>query len=161
LLAANETPLSVVPHVDLTRYAGQWYEIARLPNHIEKECAANVIAHYTVESDEEMRITSTCRKPSGETKETKGTARVNDKNGPNSKLKVTMFWPFSDHYWILKVDPEYKWTMIGSPNHNYLWVLSRQPVMDQNIYRQLLSQAKEMGFDTTQMILTKQGAPAS
>ena len=116
--AKPEAPMRVVPSVDLTRYAGKWYEIARLPNRFQRDCA----------SDKE----------------------------PNSKLKVSFFWPFHGNYWIIDLDPDYKWAVVGEPGRKYLWVLSREPRLDDTLYEKILDRAKQQGYDVGPMIKTKQ-----
>ena len=89
--ADGKPPLDVVPSVDLTRYAGKWYEIARLPNRFQRGCADNVTATYTLRPDGKITVLNECREADGRPKAAKGTARVADARGPNTKLKVTFF----------------------------------------------------------------------
>ena len=117
--------------MDLARYAGKWYEIARLPNRFQRDCAANTTATYTLRPDGKITVVNECRKADGRTKSAKGTARVADPKGPNTKLKVTFFWPFSGNYWIIDLDPEYRWVVVGEPGRDYLWILSREPRLDE------------------------------
>ncbi len=158
LWAKGDPPLPVVPNVDLSRYAGKWYEIARLPFRFEEDCAGDVTAQYEQKPDGSIAVVNACRKKDGSLKQSKGTARLRDKNGPNSQLKVTFFWPFSGDYWILDLDEEYRWALVGAPNRKYLWVLSRTPQLPTNVYERLLSKAQGFGFDVKSMIRTKQSA---
>ena len=91
--AANQQPLQVVPSVDLARYAGRWYEIARLPNRCQKDCASKTTATYALRPDGNMTVVNDCRKANGSRKSAKGTARVANASGPNTKLKVSFFGP--------------------------------------------------------------------
>ena len=158
LWAKEDPPLAVVPHVDLTRYQGKWYEIARLPFRFEKDCAGDVTAQYERKPDGSIEVVNTCRKEDGSLKRSKGTAQLRDKSGPNSQLKVTFFWPFSGDYWILDLNEEYRWALVGAPNRKYLWVLSRTPQLPAHIYEQLLSKARTLGFDAAKMTRTRQSA---
>ncbi|HSD47272.1 MAG TPA: lipocalin family protein [Pyrinomonadaceae bacterium] len=145
--------LEVVPAVDLSRYVGDWYEIARLPNRFQKKCADSVTANYTLRSDGNIKVVNRCRKPSGEFTTATGKAKIVDKN-TNAKLKVTFFWPFYGKYWILDLDPNYQYAVVGEPGRDYLWILSRTPQIDETLYQQLLAKMQARGFDTTRMIRT-------
>ncbi len=154
--AAAEAPLDVVPSVDLNRYAGKWYEIARLPNRFQRDCAGNTTATYTLRRDGKITVLNECRKADGRQKSAKGTARVADAKGPNTKLKVTFFWPFSGKYWIIDLDPEYRWAVVSEPTRDYLWILSREPQLDAALYEQIVERAKQRGFDTGKLLKTPQ-----
>ena len=154
--AADQAPMRVVPSVDLARYAGKWYEIARLPNRFQRDCATDTAASYTLRPDGKITVVNSCRTPGGKVKSAKGTAKLASQKEPNSKLRVSFFWPFYGDYWILDLDPEYKWAVVGEPGRKYLWVLSREPRMDEDLYEQILDRAKQQGYDIEQMIKTRQ-----
>lgn len=156
--AEAKAPLDVVPSVDLARYAGKWYEIARLPNRFQRDCAANTTATYTLRPDGKITVRNECREAGGRQKSATGTARPADAKGPNTKLKVTFFWPFSGDYWIIDLDPEYRWAVVGEPGRRYLWILSREPRMDTALYQQIVERAKQRGFDTGKLLKTSQGS---
>jgi apolipoprotein D and lipocalin family protein len=147
-------PIPTAPNVDLTRYQGTWYEIARLPLFWENKCVANVTATYTVRPDGKVTVLNQCRKKDGTETASTGTAEV--AGTENSKLKVTFFWPFKGDYWILDLDPDYNWALVGTPNLKNLWVLSRTPQLDKPIFDKLIDQARQLGFDTQKIIYTKQ-----
>lgn len=151
----QRTELQVVPRVDLNRYVGRWYEIARLPNRFEKKCADSVTATYTLRTDGKVEVVNRCRKSSGEYTTATGKAKVVDK-ATNAKLKVTFFWPFYGDYWILDLGENYEYAVVGAPNRKYLWVLSRSPQMDESLYQTLLARAAAQGFKTEEMIKTLQ-----
>jgi apolipoprotein D and lipocalin family protein len=155
-LQAEPAPLTVVPAVDLNRYAGTWYEIARLPNRFQRDCAGNTTATYTLRPDGKIGVLNRCRTADGKTKSAKGTARVADPKGPNTKLKVTFFWPFSGDYWIIGLDPDYRWALIGEPKRQYLWILSRDKRLPPDTLASLEAMAREKGFDTAKLIRTPQ-----
>lgn len=154
---SRKDELEVVPSVDLSRYVGQWYEIARLPNRFQKKCADSVTANYTLRSDESIQVVNRCRKASGEFTTATGKAKIVDKK-TNAKLKVTFFWPFYGKYWILDLGPNYEYAVVGEPGRDYLWILSRTPQIDEALYQQLLAKMQARGFDTTRMIRTAQPA---
>lgn len=153
--ADQKTELEVVASVDLSRYAGRWYEIARLPNRFQKKCADSVSADYALRADGKVDVVNRCRKKSGEFTSIKGKARIVDKK-TNAKLKVTFFWPFSGDYWILDLGPNYEYAVVGDPSRKYLWILSRTPAIDESLYQQLLAKMAARGFQTDGMIKTLQ-----
>jgi apolipoprotein D and lipocalin family protein len=142
--------------VDLAKYAGKWYEIARLPNRFQRNCAGNVTATYTLRPDGKIGVLNECQTSDGKPKSAKGTARVASEDGPNTKLKVTFFWPFSGNYWILDIDPGYQWVLVGEPDREYLWILSREPVMDEKLYSQIVERARSQGYAVERLIRTRQ-----
>jgi apolipoprotein D and lipocalin family protein len=155
-MATAVTELRVVPSVDLSRYAGRWYEIARLPNRFQKACASDTTATYTLRPDGKITVLNECLKADGKLTSATATARVADRNGPNTKLKVTFFWPFSGNYWIIDLDPEYRWAVVGEPKRDYLWVLSRTPQLPDESYVQIVARAKQQGYDVTWLMKTAQ-----
>ena len=157
LLAGKEAEIHAVPSVDLKRYQGRWYEIARLPNRFQKKCVSDVTATYSLQVDGKIEVLNTCKKSDGEIAQSTGTARLADKAGPSSKLKVTFFWPFSGDYWVLDIDSDYQRALVGTPNRDYLWILSRTPALAREQYEQLVSRAKSFGFDTAKLSKTRQG----
>lgn len=147
--------LEVVSHVDLNRYVGRWYEIARLPNRFEKKCADSVTANYSLRTDGKLAVVNRCRKLSGNYTTATGRAKVIDKT-TNAKLKVTFFWPFYGDYWILDLGENYEYAVVGAPNRKYLWILSRHPQMDERLYQRLLAKMAARGFKTEQLVRTTQ-----
>lgn len=148
-------PLSVVPYVDLKRYCGIWYDIAHLPAIFLKGCY-NTKAEYSLNENGSIHVVNTCNKGSiyGEKIDAEGTAVVKDVK-TNAKLKVEFFWPFKGDYWILELDKDYEYALVGEPSRKYLWVLSRNPSLDENIMKRLIDVANEQGFSTNNLIMTK------
>jgi apolipoprotein D and lipocalin family protein len=157
--ADNPAPVRVVPSVDLKRYAGKWYEIARYPNRFQRGCSGDVTANYTLRPDGKITVLNQCRTEKGSTKSAKGTARVASEKGPNTKLRVSFFWPFYGNYWIMELDENYEWAVIGEPGRDYLWILSRKPKMDDTLYNSLLEKIRAQGYDTSRLVRTKQSEP--
>ena len=159
--AKVKTPLEVVPEVDLNRYAGRWFEVARLPNRFEEDCAGDVTATYTLRGDGEIDVLNRCREKDGQFKEAEGRARRASKDGPNTKLKVRFapaflkFLPFVwGDYWIIDLAPDYSHAVVGDPGRDYLWVLARTPQMSEEAYRSAVARAESQGFDVGRLIKT-------
>jgi lipocalin len=150
------TGVRVVGYVDLNRYTGIWYEIARFPNSFEKGLKC-VSATYTLRDDGRITVLNKGHKVenSSVVKQSKGVAWIPDKTYP-AKLKVRFFWPFSGDYWILWLDPSYRFVLVGDPSLKYLWILSRTKTMEEDDYRYLLDKAKENGFDISKLMLVEQ-----
>ena len=158
----SKKPLQVVPEVDLQRYMGTWYEIARLPNMFQDQCAGEVTATYTLREDGKIHVVNRCRKKDGTYSEAKGLAKRADQSGPNSKLKVRFapgylsFLPFVwGNYWIIILAPDYSHVVVGEPGRKYLWILSRTPSMDETTLQNILEEVRENGYDLTGLIRTQ------
>ncbi len=160
----DKQPLRVVESVDLSRYAGRWYEVARLPNRFEEKCAGDVTAEYTLREDGRVRVVNGCRKSDGRVSAAEGVAKLADRRGPNSRLKVRFapsflsFLPFVwGDYQIIELAPDYGHALVGSPDRKYLWILSRTPQLDAATYQRLTEAARSQGFDVSKLLLTKHG----
>lgn len=152
--ADKQPPLRVVPSVDLTRYAGKWHEIARLPNRFQRDCASDTSATYTLRPDRKITVLNQCRQSDGRVKSATGTARLAGAKEPNSKLRVTFFWPFYGNYWIIDLDPDYRWAVVGEPDRKYFWILSREPQLEEALYSQILERARNQGYDLRPLLRT-------
>jgi apolipoprotein D and lipocalin family protein len=160
----EKEPLRVVPSVDLPRYAGLWYEVARLPNRFEEKCAGDVSAEYTLQKGDRLKVVNRCRKRDGKMSEAVGEAKLADRKGANSRLKVRFAPAFLSilpvvwgDYQIIELAPDYTYAVVGSPDRKYLWVLSRNPRIDEAAYLRLLEAARSQGFDVSKMIRTQHG----
>ena len=160
---ANAQELTVVPSVDLNKYAGLWYEIARMPNRFQQQCTEDVTATYTVLGDGTIKVVNTCRKENGEIDQAEGKVKRAGDDTSNAKLKVRFapailsVFPFVwGDYWIIDLAPDYSYVVVGEPTRKYLWVLSRTPVMDETKLNIILDRAKAKGYDLTGLIRTKQ-----
>jgi apolipoprotein D and lipocalin family protein len=150
-------PLAVVNEVDLDRYLGQWYEIASFPQRFQRGCVAST-AHYARRDDGRIRVENACRDGSfdAEWRRVEGVAWVTDPEASNAKLKVQFFWPVRGDYWIIELDPDYRYAVIGHPSREYLWILSRTPAMDPQVYEKLLARIAAHGFDPDRLERTPQ-----
>jgi len=148
--------LQVVPYVDLNRYTGTWYEIARYPHKFQEGCFGSR-ATYTLRDDGKLSVLNECYEESDISKlrSAKGKAWIVDTN-TNAKLKVSFFWPFSGHYWIIGLGKEYEYAVIGHPRRNYLWILSRTEVIDEQVYEGILNRLKDQHYDISRLIRTQQ-----
>ena len=152
----EDPPLQVVEHVDIKRYLGEWYEIARYPHSFEENCYA-VTADYALRDDGSIQVTNRCREGSleGELDEVVGTANIVDSK-TNAKLRVTFFWPIYGDYWIIDLDKDYQYAIVSESKRQYLWILSRTPTMDESLYEKLTTKLKKNGFDLSFLTKTPQ-----
>ena len=148
--------LQVVPYVDVERYLGKWYEIARYPHSFEEGCFG-ATAFYEKVSEAEIRVTNQCRQDAfdGKLNEAVGKAFIADKNS-TAKLKVQFFWPFKGDYWIIDIDENYQHAIVSEPDRQYLWILSRDSKMNPNKLKLLKEKLVEKEFDLTYLIMTPQ-----
>ncbi|RYG16089.1 lipocalin [bacterium] len=133
--------------VDLKRYVGLWYELARYENRFERDCEA-VTAAYRERADGVIEVINSCHKTAvdGPLKVAKGRAKV--VAGSNAaKLKVSFFGPFFGDYWVLDHADNYSWSIVGEPSGRYLWVLTRQAQPDSATRDLLQSRVKALGYD--------------
>ena len=145
-------PDHTVASVDLDRYLGRWYEIALFPTRFEKGCRCTM-AEYSLE-DGVIVVKNMCRKE-GRLTVAKGKAYpVPGSN--NSQLKVSFQWPFWGDYWIIALDEDYRYAMVGHPQKKYLWILSRTPELDEEVYLSLIETARSKGYDMRRLRSTDQ-----
>jgi len=145
-----------VPYVDLQRYVGTWYEIAAFPQRFERGCTATT-ATYTLRDDGQIDVVNRCDEgsPGGPEKVAKGRARIVD-HSTNAKLEVSFFRPFWGDYWIVDLGPDYDYAAVGHPSRDYLWILSRTPTMDPELYDAIVRRLHAQGFDTDRLQKTLQ-----
>lgn len=153
-------PVRTVPRVDLNRYLGDWFEIARLPNRFQTNCAGNVRATYASTADGRLDVTNRCSRQNGEVIEAKGVAKIVDTQS-SARLKVRFAPAFLSllpmvwgDYWILGLADDYSWAVVGSPDRKYLWILSRTPTMDATQYGKAVSVATTNGFAIDGLVRT-------
>jgi apolipoprotein D and lipocalin family protein len=160
--ASQASPaVRTVPAVDLERYLGRWHEVARLPNRFQKDCASDVTADYARRDDGRIRVTNRCRRADGSTIEAEGVARVVDQK-TNARLKVRFApaWlsvlPFVwGDYWVIALADDYSYAVVGAPNREYLWFLSRTPTLSASAWEAAERAARDNGFDLSRIIRTK------
>jgi lipocalin len=155
-LPMNSIDTTTVDELDIERYLGTWYEIARFPHSFERNLVG-VTATYSYRNDGKIRVVNQGFKGSLEGKRSRaeGKARIPDPENP-ARLKVSFFLFFYGDYFVLELDKEYQWAMIGSSSPNYFWILSRTPQMDRTIYQSLLENARARGYNLDQLIMVEQ-----
>ena len=149
--------LSTVPGVDLNKYSGKWYEIARLPNSFEKGLIC-VTAEYSLREDGKVTVVNSGRKEDNPARidSIKGKAWVPDPNEAG-RLKVQFFWPFAGGYYIFHLDQEnYQYALVGTPSRKFFWLLSRNPAIDESLYEELVKIASDNGFETGNILKVRQ-----
>ena len=154
-----DAPPETVASVDLERYAGKWFEIARYPNRFEENCVG-VTAEYIRQPDE-ITVINTCREGrlDAEPRTAKGFAKVVEGSN-NSKLKVQFaprFIPFAaGDYWILHLEDDYSAALVGAPSGKYLWILAREPQLEEAILTRIKAKAEALGYDSSKLEMTLQ-----
>ena len=152
--SSKNPPLQTVEKVDLERYLGTWYEIARYEHFFEKDCK-NVSANYSIMDEETIKVINKCTKiQTNEKKEAMGRAYAIDET--NSKLKVSFFRPFYGDYWVLILDKNYEYAVVGTPNREYLWILARDKKLPLKIQNDILEKLPSLGFDISKLLWTMQ-----
>jgi apolipoprotein D and lipocalin family protein len=166
--AQNTTaaPLKTVPSVDLRRYSGKWYEIARYPNRFQKQCVGNTTANYTIKTDGKIEVLNECLTKDGTVDAAKGEAKIADKVN-NTKLKVRFAPSFLSafgfvwgDYWVVDLGRNYEYSVVGDPKREYLWILSRTPQLPEPTYQAILRRVEDLGFNPGKLEKTPQKAEA-
>lgn len=154
-LAGNEPP-PVAENVDIERYLGTWFEIARADHSFERNCQG-VSAYYERREDGAIRVLNRCWQGSldGELDVAEGRALIRDRTS-NARLRVSFFGPFFGDYWILDVAEDYSWAIVSEPQGRYLWILAREPQMDPAVLQARLDFLQALGFDTEGLIYPDQ-----
>lgn len=155
LAADDPAPVNSVPAVDLSRYLGRWYEIASFPLFFQRVCRGDTRAEYALRDDGDISVLNRCRTADGFA-QVSGRAWAVEGSG-NAQLKVQFFWPFRANYWVIGLDPDYRWAVVGNPNRRYLWILSRTPVLPAELLNAALQSAADQGYDLEQLRYTPQG----
>ena len=152
----NMKPLETVNFVDINRCIGEWYEIARYEHRFQKGCVGSK-ATYSLRDDGKITVLNECfeKSFSENIRSAKGKAWVVDKQS-NAKLKVSFFWPFSGDYYIISLDENYNYALVGDPSRKYLWVLARSKSLNDRVYAELLEIARNHGFEIDNLIRVNQ-----
>lgn len=150
--SSHYKPLKTVKKVDVNRYLGTWYEIARYEHFFEEGCS-NVSATYILNKDKTLKVHNRCEKD-GKLKDAKGVAYATDESF--SKLKVSFFRPFYGDYQVLILDDEYRYVVIGEPSREYFWILSRTKTLEKETLDMIVNKMPSLGYDAQQLIWTPQ-----
>ena len=146
---------TVVNELDINKYLGKWYEIARYDHSFERDLVG-VTATYSFREDGKIKVVNSGfeKTLNGEKSVAIGKAKIPYKNVP-SKLKVSFFWFFYGDYFVLDLDENYQWAIIGSSSDNYLWILSRTSTLEKNLYNELLDKLTNRGYDVNKLLKVK------
>ena len=149
---------TVVKELNIEKYLGKWYEISRFDHRFERGLVG-VTAFYSFREDGKLKVVNSGYKKAlnGEKSEAIGKAKIPDPKTP-SKLKVSFFWFFYVDYYVLELDKNYQWAVIGSSSDNYLWILSRTPKIEKGLYNELLNKIANRGYDVNKLISVEQKA---
>jgi apolipoprotein D and lipocalin family protein len=154
--------VTVVPKVDLARYMGKWYEIAKYPNRFQKGCAGATAEYSLAPGGKGVEVVNRCVEEGsgGKERSVRGKARIVDSE-TNAKLKVTFFWPFYGDYWILALGADYEYAVVGTPDRKYLWFLARTPSVGDDLFARLVEEARQQGFDPARIERSSPTSPPS
>lgn len=161
--AAEPAPLTTIASLDVPRYMGTWYEIAKYPNRFQRQCVSHTSANYRLRDDGKVVVTNSCRNASGQTEQAVGLARqIGPANSPRLEVRFAPAWlsflPFVwGDYWVIDLDPDYQLVAVSEPKREYLWILARRPVVDKAAYDALLARLAQRGFNLDKLEASKQG----
>ena len=159
---AGAAPLQTIAALDVPRYMGTWYEIAKYPNWFQKKCVGDTRADYSLQPNGRVQVINRCREASGELSEAVGMARqIGAADSPKLEVRFAPAWlsflpmVWGD-YWVIDLDPDYRLVAVSEPSREYLWVLSRTPAVDAQAYEALLARLAARGFDPGKLERTTQ-----
>lgn len=159
---ASKESLTPVERLDVPRYMGTWYEIAKFPNWFQKKCVGNTKAEYSLKDDGTVQIINRCRLAGNEMSVATGTARqVGTSSSPMLKVRFAPAWlsfipAVWGDYWVIDLDDKYQLVAVSDPSRKFLWILSRTPKVNQQSYEELLDRLTGKGLDVRNLELTKQ-----
>lgn len=160
--APAPAPLQTIPRLDVQRYLGTWYEIAKYPNRFQRQCVSDTQARYTLLADGQLAVVNRCRQANGEMAEAVGQARqVGAADSPRLKVRFAPAWlsflpmVWGD-YWVIDLDPDYQLVAVSEPQREYLWILARRPQVEPAAYQALLGRLQAQGLDTGRLDMSPQ-----
>ncbi len=150
--------------LDVPRYMGTWHEIARLPQKFQKQCVADVSATYKLQPNGHIEVTNACRKADGRMSVAVGEAKPTKFAAGALKVRFAPKWLGAlgigwGDYWIVELEPNYAYAVIGSSNQDYLWILARKPTLDTEVLAGIKSRAAARGYKVEKLIASQ--APQS
>lgn len=156
--AANVGGNQPVAALDLQRYSGRWHEIAHLPMFFQRKCGSDITAIYAPRADGNIAVRNACRTKSGEMDASEGVARPVDgqpgalevRFAPDWLAWLPMVW---GDYWVIDLDPDYQWAVVGGPSRKYLWILSRTPAMTPELFARLKARTVARGYDLAPLVV--------
>ncbi len=154
--------IAPIASLDLPRYMGEWFEIAKFPNRFEKECEGFTTATYSLQQDGTVKVVNRCRHEDERFESVTGAARqVGGPGSPTLQVRFAPAWlslvpaVWAD-YWVIDLDPAYKLAAVSEPKGEYLWILARTPTIREQDYQALLGRLQSQGFDTSRLVRTRQ-----
>lgn len=158
--------VTTVPHVDLDRYLGKWFEVASIPQSFQRQCTGNTTAEYSKAESGRIRVVNSCETADGTRSVAEGRAKVVDQQS-NAKLKVTFvrvvdwIFAFGGDYWIIDLAPDYSYALVGDPSAKYAWILSRTPTLSVELYERAEEKFRAEGYDTCKILTSIQSGGQS
>jgi apolipoprotein D and lipocalin family protein len=158
----SPAPLEAIASLDVPRYMGTWYEVAKYPNWFQKRCIVNTSATYAVQPNGMLQVLNRCQKEDGSITDALGEAKqVGDANSPKLKVRFAPAWlsflPFVwGNYWVIDLDAQYQLAAVSEPSRKYLWILSRTQTVEPKAYEALLQRLKQQGFNLDAIEISKQ-----
>ena len=159
---AGNAPLATIEALDVPRYMGTWYEIAKFPNLFQKKCVGNTKARYTLREDGSVEVVNACRLKEGAITEAVGSARqIGSASSPKLEVRFAPAWlsfipAVWGNYWVVDLDEGYQLVAVSEPKREYLWILSRTPSVDKRAYDSLLERLGHKGFDIEKLEASRQ-----
>jgi apolipoprotein D and lipocalin family protein len=162
IAALSAKPPSTVKELDLNKYQGLWYEVARLPNSFQDQCVGNVTAEYSLMKSGKIKVVNRCQEISGEIEVAEGRGRLSGKKS-KSKLDVTFakilgkyIFAFGGNYWVMELDKNYQWSLVGSPDRKFAWILARKPELSSDEMEKLAGLLEKQGYNPCDLLTTPQ-----
>ena len=163
--SAHAAPPKPIEHLDLERYLGQWYELAKYPNRFQKQCVADTTAKYAMREDGRVQVVNRCRTGDGSFDTAVGVGRlVGEKGSPILEVRFAPAWlswvplVWGD-YWVIDLDANYTLAAVSEPSREYLWILSRTPEVDPERLKALIARLEAQGFDASRIERSTHGTP--
>ena len=148
------SPLQTVPHVDLTRYVGVWYEIAHLPNKFQEDCTDSIV-RFVLRKNGEIDVLNSCRdKKEGKLHHADGRGWVIDTSS-NARVKVSYLWPLRKEYVFIDQGNDYEYAVICTVDRKHLWIISRTPTIPDDVFEKIVQHIEIQGFRRESLILTE------
>ena len=150
------TPQTVA-NVDLRRYMGTWYEVAKIPNTFQKSCIKDITVNYSLVANNQVTGVNSCRKANGQLFQMGVQGRIKDDTNAKLAFKITSSWlrfipMLETDYWIVDLADDYSHATVSTSDGKYLWILARQPKLAEPVYQQILQRAAKLGFATDKVV---------
>ena len=163
--ALAQEALTPIQSLNVPRYMGTWYEIAKYPNFFQRKCASNTVAQYSTQADGTVRVFNSCKQEDGKVIDALGQARqIGEATSPKLEVRFAPAWlsflPFVwGNYWVIDIDTDYQLVAVSEPKREYLWILSRTPEVSAKAYDELLARLGKSGFDLKRLEKSRQIKP--